>query len=72
MSRRDIERSSVDLPQAFAPTIAVMRPGGMTRSRPSIDDAVAVAEHEPFDDERVLFGHREPPERFERMMSQIR
>ncbi len=31
-SRRDIERSSVDLPQALAPTIAVTRPGGTTRS----------------------------------------
>ena len=34
LSSRDIERSSVDLPHALAPTIAVMRPGGTTRSSP--------------------------------------
>jgi hypothetical protein len=58
VSRRDIERGDAT---------------GRDDEVEAVDhDAVAVAQHEPFNDERVLFGHREPPERFERMMSQIR
>jgi hypothetical protein len=32
---REMVFSSVDLPQAFAPTMAVMRPAGSSRSTPS-------------------------------------
>lgn len=35
-SSRDSERRSVDFPQAFAPTMTVISPGGTTRSRDSM------------------------------------
>jgi hypothetical protein len=35
-SRRASERSSVDLPHPFAPTIVVILPGAMARSSPSM------------------------------------
>lgn len=35
-SSRDMERSSVDLPQAVAPTMTVIRPAARVRSRPSM------------------------------------
>jgi hypothetical protein len=33
---RDIERSSVDLPHALGPTIAVIRPGGTATESPAM------------------------------------
>ena len=39
-------RSSVDLPQPLAPTIAVMRPGGDVEVEVVDDDAVAVGERD--------------------------
>ena len=61
-----MERSSVDLPQAFAPTIAVILPGGTDEVEALDDGAVAVREREVLGGEGVVGGHSEPPERFVR------
>ena len=67
VSSRDIARSSVDLPQALAPTIVVIRPGRQCEVERVDDDPVAVAEGGPgWRAERVRVGHSEPPARLVR------
>ncbi len=51
--RRASARSSVDLPQPFAPTMAVMRPGGICEIHPLDDRAVAVGERQRLGGEGV-------------------
>ena len=52
LSMRTSARSSVDLPHAFGPTIAVKPPSGMSTDRLSRDDGPVVGERHP----RALSG----------------
>ena len=65
-SRRERHRSKVDFPQALAPTMAVIRPGGHDDGQIFKDQTVAVSgEKRP--GFKLWKGHAEPPVRPSRM-----
>ena len=60
LSRRASPRSSVDLPEAFAPTMTVKHPSGMRRARCSTTSDAVVAQREPVGSQ-LVGGHPPAP-----------